>query len=159
MELIGILRQAQPADVDLYFRWANDSVARANGYSTMAIPYADHVQWFAKKLNDPNCLLYVLMSDAIPIGQLRFDMRPTSEAVISYAIDVAMRGKGYGLQLLKLGEEQILRDYPNVQTIVGYVKNSNIASRRVFQKLGYDEFPTNEYPESVMYCKQLFCDN
>jgi RimJ/RimL family protein N-acetyltransferase len=132
------LRRATTEDVDLLFRWANDSTTRENAFSTQKIAYADHVKWFAEKINADNSVLFIYCQDRVPIGQARIDIEGDL-GIISYSIDSAYRLHGHGGRLLALLEAVVLSDFPNVKLLVGRVKKTNIASQRKFEQLMYEK--------------------
>ncbi len=61
-----LLRKVNPADVDLLYKWANDATVRQNAFHTEAIPYENHVKWFAKTLADKSVYHYILYAGASP---------------------------------------------------------------------------------------------
>ena len=146
------IRRATAADAQQYFDWANESSIRANSYSAQPIAWETHIRWFNQKLSDSSVYLYLFLNEeGEPAGQIRFDVNQ-SEAVMSYAIGEAHRGKGYGRQIMVEGMEHLAADYPpRPLTIVGYVKNTNIASKTIFNKLGFIAYSTDNYPDSTRY--------
>lgn len=130
------LRSVCLSDVDLIYEWANDPETRMNSFSTNNIPYADHVEWFRKKLASPGTLFYVLRSGSDDVGQIRLELEGDS-ALISYSIASRFRGRGFGKKIIHLAEEKLEREYPSVHSLVGCVKFANEASQRIFAALGY----------------------
>lgn len=149
------LREIEPKDVDLIYKWANDPTVRANAFNTEQIPYDTHRMWFAKMLADRDILKYILCDDsrkeAPEIGQIRLAIEG-EKAVISYIIDGSMRGKGLGTRMVLMAEEKARDMRPDVIYCVGQVKHDNIASSRVFEKCGYDEQYFEKYME---YTKRI----
>ena len=147
------LRPATNADADLFFAWTNEPSTRANSYSNEPIPYENHVQWILEKLQNPNAYLYVLCDDdGISAGQIRFDVQTaTNEAVISYAIGEQHRGKKYGSFILEKGIATFLHHYGQKITIIGFVKEENLASKHLFKKLGFTPFVAENLPKSIKF--------
>ena len=83
-----------------------------------------------------------LMVDLVPVGQIRLTVK-NEMALISYSIDVEHRGRGYGRTILQMAEEN-LRDQRVCLTLVGYVKEENVASQRAFASLHYRESREND---------------
>ena len=131
------LRKGTEEDLDLIYRWANDPVTRANSFSTDPIPYQDHVNWFHRMLNNPDRILYIMMADTKPVGQIRLDMEG-EEAEISYSIAPKERGKGYGQKIIKLICEEVQKNMPEVLTLVASVKEANLASQKCFLSNGFE---------------------
>ncbi len=150
-------RPTTAADVLLYFEWANEISTRRQSYNSQTIPYSDHVRWFEQKLGSPNTKMYVLCEDQTnkAVGQIRFELRADDTyAIVGYAVGEAHRGKGYGRFILGEGISFFVQEWQKIITIVGFVKNSNKASQRLFLQLGFVAIPTTDYPDSVRFEKQ-----
>jgi RimJ/RimL family protein N-acetyltransferase len=70
------------------------------------------------------------------LGQVRFD-RAGNAAEIDIAVSPAMRGKGIGTLMLKKGCQSYF-ERCNVDRLVAEIKSDNEASRRVFEKAGFE---------------------
>ncbi|MBK9461108.1 MAG: GNAT family N-acetyltransferase [Sphingobacteriales bacterium] len=153
MKKIMYLRRATAADVDLFFSWTNEVSTRANSYNNTPVPYDNHIQWFLQKITNPNTYMYVLCEDTdIAVGQIRFDVDNTlNEAIISYAIGEQHRGKKYGSIILEQGINTFLHDYGQKITIVGFVKEENLASKYLFSKLGFTALVADNLPKSIKF--------
>lgn len=134
------LREAMPLDIDLLYEWANDSVVRNNSFNTDTIPYETHQRWFNKIMQDSSIYQFILMSDDVPIGQIRLnlDNEHKGQAEISYSIARGHRNCGYGRKILQLLREEIKTKYPAIRNLIAKVKPDNIASKKLFEKEGYD---------------------
>ena len=134
--MMVFLRRAQMEDMDLIYEWANDPVTRANSFQQETIPYEVHQQWFQGVMQDPEVILYILMDEQIPVGQIRIRVEgDTGE--ISYSIAPVHRGKGYGRKLLSLAEESIRRDAASVKKLIARVKPENAVSGYLFETEGF----------------------
>lgn len=146
------LRKAEVSDIDLYFKWANDPAARANALHPKTITYEEHVPWFKDKIKSADTLLLVLEENKCPVGQIRFDIEPIKkDAVISYFIAPAYRGKGLGLTILQLGMERLFEQKMNVSNLKAFVKITNIASCRAFERLGFYAHTQNVPQEGFIW--------
>lgn len=139
------LRPAVPDDVDLLFTWTNDPTVRANAFSTEPIPYENHVAWFRGRLQNPDCQIFIGMEQNRPVGVIRVERTKDSPYVgmISYSVDQEARGHGIGTALLR----QICTQEPameGIRILAGQVKLNNLASRKAFEKAGYEEFLRND---------------
>ena len=132
------LRLVTSDDMDLLFEWANDDSVRKNSFSSEKILYESHKKWFAKLLEREDCRQYIYCVDDEPVGQVRVTAEG-ERAEIGYSICAEKRGMGYGKRMLHLVAEQVNKDLPQVQTLMGRVKPENIASSKVFLDLGYEE--------------------
>lgn len=148
------LRPAEAADMLTYFRWANEAEARRNSYRSDPVPLAGHERWFAARLADPDCRLYVAEKDGEPAGQIRFQ-RESSDAWISFSVDSRARGAGAGAWLLREGARKLRSEAGwGAARILGAVKRSNPASLKAFTKAGYvvaEEAPVNGEPSIVYF--------
>lgn len=129
------IRKASKDDVSIYFKWVNESEVRKNSLNIAPIPYEKHIVWFDSKLRNKNTLLFVIEKGNKPVGQVRFD-REDSVGEIDYSIEKKYRGKGYGEIILKNAITKYHQKFP-ADKIVAKVKQSNIASNHVFNKLGF----------------------
>lgn len=130
------LRPACPDDVGLYFNWVNEPEVRRQAIHSEPILWTDHQAWFASKLAAPQSGLFVLLAGALPVGQIRFD-RQCKEAQIDYSLDVLVRQRGWGTQLVAMGIALFEQSDP--VRVRAEVKAENLLSRAVFSRLGFDE--------------------
>ncbi|MGH9775337.1 MAG: UDP-2,4-diacetamido-2,4,6-trideoxy-beta-L-altropyranose hydrolase [Candidatus Acidiferrales bacterium] len=131
------LRRAGEGDRELLWRWANDPEVRSSSFSNRSIAWEEHVSWFAKKLADPNCRMFVGMNDAgMPVGQVRFDVDTHGEAEVDLSVDQANRGCGYGSLLIRCGMEMI-STVAGTRRIHAYLKQENASSQKAFERAGF----------------------
>lgn len=121
----------------LLLTWANDSVVRQNAFCSDPITPQIHRVWFYKRLRDQeNCQIFILETvTGMPIGQVRFE-RSDDAWEISYSLAAEVRGRGLGSRLL---QSAILafRKSRKDGLVFGRVKPGNLASRKVFENLGF----------------------
>ena len=131
------LRQASEDDCRLFWEWANDPEVRAAAFSSDHIAWEVHEQWFARKLYEPNCFLFVAVDDQdTPAGQVRFDVDEEREAEIDVSIDRVKRRLGYGSLLISMGVAELFRITP-MRTVHALIKLHNKASIRAFEEAGF----------------------
>lgn len=131
------LRNVQLIDVELTYRWAKDPVVRMYAHNKEKIKWETHKKWFYNKLADNECEYYILMDKGKDIGSIRFDINENGFAVISYLIDPLFQSKGYGKIILEMGIERLKHRKEKVKKLVGFVLQENIASIKIFEKLGF----------------------
>lgn len=129
-------RYATEADVDLYFKWANDEAVRLNSFNQSAIVYENHFNWFLSKLKDENCFFYLFQQQGEPVGQVR--IQRGEETIIGISIAAAFRGKSLSSAMLMQACDDFLNRYPD-EIIVAYIKVENIASYHSFKKAGFED--------------------
>lgn len=129
-------RQATMEDAELLFAWANDPVVRQFSFSSDPIPWETHVNWLQNKLTQTTALLLIAEAENKPAAFLRFDLNG-QEALISYQIGAAFRGKKLGHRVLQLGMQELKKYLPEVEKAIGFVQPQNIASVRAFEKAAF----------------------
>ncbi|GAB2952552.1 hypothetical protein GCM10027048_17130 [Hymenobacter coalescens] len=138
------VRRATDDDARLYFDWANDPLVRQNAVQTEPISWETHVGWFGRRLADTGAYLYVLEQDGTPVGQVRVEFepkQPEAPGVIDYAVAPAWRGRGLGAAILEQALTQLRHERTGSWAVVGRVKAHNVASARVFERLGFQRQP------------------
>jgi len=125
-------------DLELFFDWANDTAVRKNAISSDPIEFEGHTRWFKQKLEDKDTYIYILKADHQPVGQIRFELEE-KEAVIGYSIAKESRGRGFGTVLVEFGLDKLKRECNRFLKYKAVVKAHNIASWKVFEKLGFDQ--------------------
>ncbi|HEY8049495.1 MAG TPA: UDP-2,4-diacetamido-2,4,6-trideoxy-beta-L-altropyranose hydrolase [Ramlibacter sp.] len=132
------LREASASDEALLLEWANDPGVRRQGFSTKAIGASEHHAWFARRLANPACRIFIASSRAgMPVAQVRFEKRG-AHWVIGYSIDAAFRGCGLARPLLA-GTMAALQQHDPAARFEAWVKPDNGASLRTFRGLGFAE--------------------
>lgn len=142
------LRKAEKKDMDTLFVWANDAQVRKYAFHTEKISHDEHVAWYARRLADKDCSIFLLESDGKSVGQVRFEIE-AGEATIDYSVDALERGKGYGTDLIKMGMQQLKEMRPDVKTYLAQVKYENMASAKVFEKCGFRKNEKKDFIEFV----------
>ncbi|SDJ32813.1 UDP-2,4-diacetamido-2,4,6-trideoxy-beta-L-altropyranose hydrolase [Pedobacter sp. ok626] len=131
------IRRATITDLDKTYQWANSSEIRKYFINTEPVALEQHIKWFTAKVGQGGCHYFIGEIKGEIFGSIRFDRKEDS-AEVSYLIDEAHQGQGLGVILLKKGLEEFIIQTPQpVKTIKGIVLESNLASIKVFQKLGY----------------------
>ena len=123
-------------DMKSVFDLSNDDLVRANSFNQEKINWENHKQWFNEKLNNKNCIFYMIKDYKNNlISQVRLD-KNADEGDISISISSEFRGKGYGVKILKYASEKFLSE-AKIKKINAYVKPTNKASKAIFEKAGY----------------------
>ncbi|WP_084568720.1 UDP-2,4-diacetamido-2,4,6-trideoxy-beta-L-altropyranose hydrolase [Chloroflexus sp. Y-396-1] len=131
------LRRVREDDCRLLWEWANEKETRASSFSSDPIPWDKHVQWFTRKLLEPNCFFFIAVNrENAPIGQVRFDIDTDGEAEISINIDKDKRGLGYGTLLISKAVNEVFR-LTHIRSVHAFIKPNNEASIRAFERAGF----------------------
>jgi UDP-2,4-diacetamido-2,4,6-trideoxy-beta-L-altropyranose hydrolase len=144
------IRKVRKDDLMLCYEWANDPMVRAQSFNSNTIPLSEHEQWFNSKLQDPHSFYYILELENNPFAQIRFQVS-NSGTILSYLVDQNYRNKGLGTTILSKGIGAFIKDFNKETDIIGFVKFSNIASRRSFEKLNFEKQEAVEYDASYKY--------
>lgn len=131
------LRNASIEDLEITHDWANHPHTRQYAFNQRFISKEEHYEWFSGKISDQNCIYKLLISGDEPIGSIRFDING-NEGLISYLIAPYQKGKGLGKKLLELSVLSLEKERTDVNLIKGLVKKENIASIKIFEKLGFN---------------------
>lgn len=139
------LRNAQTEDSMLLFGWINEPAVRQFSLNPAPVPLAMHTSWYQHKLSDKNCFIFIAEISKEPVGMIRFDLQ-NNEAIISYLLDTAYRGKGLGVYLLLKGIQKLKGASSRFKTISALVQHHNGASVRAFEKAGFTSIPDSDRP-------------
>lgn len=145
------VRHAGLDDEACLLDWANDPATRRRGFHPDPISEASHHRWFHEHLRDlDGCRLYIIETEeGIPLGQVRFQ-RDEESWEVHYSLAQPFRGRGLGRPLLRSALLKARQELPGT-TIVGQVKPDNVASRRIFESLGFATREAAVDAESVVY--------
>jgi RimJ/RimL family protein N-acetyltransferase len=151
-----VLRRATMDDLDTTFKWASDDTVRKFSLNTHRISFPEHKTWFTSKLQDKNCLIFIVERDEVAIGSVRFDVNDKSEALISYLIAPELHGLGLGKSILHEAMKQ-LAGLEKIRVLKGVVLDENIPSIKVFERLGYSRSSIGD--GKLLYEKILIDDD
>lgn len=131
------LRRAGPDDALQVWQWNNEPSARAVSLSSAAIPWHSHQNWFAAKLADPHCRLWIAEHQGQAVGVVRVDGE-RHHGTISTALAPEARGLGYGRRLLELACRRYCGE--TGQTAVhAAILADNFASLKAFAAAGFQQ--------------------
>ncbi|MFC1644079.1 GNAT family N-acetyltransferase [Candidatus Omnitrophota bacterium] len=128
-------REAALGDCDLFYKWRNEELVRANSFNTGIVDYDEHAKWFHGKIDNDRCKMFVLTIEEKPVGQIRFDMKEEA-AEISVSICSEYRGRSLGKEGIKLLSDHIISNN-YAKKILAYIKNGNDSSLKAFIATGY----------------------
>lgn len=136
-----ILRPAEDTDCRFYYTLVNDPEVRRNSFQSAPIPWEQHQSWFARRLASADSRLWVLIAAGLPVGQVRLDRHDT-RAHIDYSLDPLVRGRGWGPVIITLGLAAFFSEHD--MPVRAEVKSGNLASRAIFEKLGFRAVPAEQ---------------
>lgn len=144
------LRPVTLDDVHILYQWRNEKLVRQNSFETQIIPFIEHQNWLQCVLQDKNILFYIMMCDDKEVGQVRINIE-NNFGMIDYSIHLRYRCMGYGKTILKMIENEMYKIYGNKISLVGKVKNNNVASQKIFEQLGYTKEDKEQYIQYTKY--------
>lgn len=142
------LREAAMEDALDILKWRNDEKSREGSFSKETIKIPQHLEWYKKKMADPDSHLFILMDGETKVGHIRLDCQ-ADVAEISYMIAPDHRGKGYGKEILHLVEDSAMS---GTKVLVGFTLPGNAGSRKCFADNGYRELTAGDV---ICYIKTL----
>lgn len=150
------LRFAKEDDCRFLFELRNDPDTRRYAFHSEELDYGRHQQWFHESLKNPlRNILILCDKDHRQVGQIRFDRNPRKgEAEIDIAIAPALRGKGYGLALLKEAVTVFFNNFEE-SVLIAKVKNENGASMKIFEKAGFSLSGSSEHHVVLTYRREV----
>jgi len=125
------VRPATMADAELLLAWRNDPDTRAWSRTSDTISLADHRDWLATALDNPERRFLIAEYDDRPVGTVRFDYGNDAWEV-SITLAPAARGRRLALPVLLTAEAALANP-----TIHAIVHRDNAASRALFHHAGY----------------------
>lgn len=130
------LRPIKESDINVTFSWANDPETRNNSFNSKLIKLEEHSKWFLSKVNDENAHYYICEVNGRPAGLVRFDYDKATRAyIIGITIDQNFRGKKLATSFLKQACESFT--VTSEDTILAFIKEENIASKKAFERAGF----------------------
>lgn len=130
------LRPAQPRDEKTLLLWRNHPSVVAQSFTAGPVPPETHARWFADKLSDPDCLLFLAeQGPGTLVGQVRFDIEEEL-AVISICVAPEYQGQGLGTAMTRKACALLWTDRPGV-VVQALVKPQNAASAAMFLSAGF----------------------
>lgn len=132
------LRPATMADADQLFEWRNDPMTREWSASNAPVERQDHDRWmqFNVLQGYPQHLVMIADSDLGSVGVVRFDAERRD--VMRYRVSITMAPKFRG-QKLSHGVLAEACRHMLESTLLADIKVANAASRRIFEKCGFEE--------------------
>jgi RimJ/RimL family protein N-acetyltransferase len=143
------IRNCTKNDLDLVYNWSNDKLVRNQSFNSDEITKEGHEEWFSKKLQSQKSLLFINEFKKEPAGLVRLEIAE-SNSVIGILIDEKFRGKGLSYLMLEKSASAYFET--QYKPILAYIKQSNIASVKAFEKANFKFFKkdvVNEFPTLV----------
>ena len=129
-----VLREIKLNDSKVLLNWRNDELTRNNSKNSDYVEINEHEKFIKEILTCQTRTQYILEYNNIPVGTIREDCMDENNFELSYTINPDYRGKKIGQVLMQIylidRKGQFFCD----------VKNSNIPSIKMIEKLGFKLF-------------------
>lgn len=129
-------RPATASDAGDLLAWRNAPGTRAASRTTHEIGDAEHTEWLARTLADPNRTLLIAERDGVAMASVRLD-RAGRQAEISIAVAPAHQAVGIGTQAIREVTELELAARPELDRVVASINAGNERSGVAFERAGY----------------------
>lgn len=130
------VRRAFMADAAMLHSWRNTAEVRAASFDSRELGLAQHLEWMARVLADPQRFLLVVQVDGEDGGCVRFD-RQAERAIISVYLAPGWLHRGIGSAVISAASIWLFANEPRVMAIDAAIMPSNEPSRRAFERAGY----------------------
>ena len=130
------LKKADFTDIEFLFYLRN--IPQYYQYYThpKAVQWEEHINWIMPiLLGTDKRDLYIITADNTKAGQVRIDYT-ADMAEVSVALIEDFRGKGIAFEALEKAIKKAKKE-KGVNTFRAHVHQNNIASQKLFEKLGY----------------------
>lgn len=151
----------QPADAATLFAIYSDREAmKYRGSPPMSQQAEAYTMIAQQAMHSPQMLKLRLglrtKVEQVLIGTLllRWHEAAANECEIGFSFGKSYWGKGYGKETLRMVEEQ-LRLQDRIDIITAWSVKQNLASVRIFTKAGFRQIAQGEYPDSILWHKNV----
>jgi spore coat polysaccharide biosynthesis protein SpsF len=128
------IRKAEHKDIQNVYMLFVDKTVRLASKDPSSITLEEHEVWFNSRILQDE--FFILEKNGEFVGEVRVDKK-NNENVVSIELVKKHRNKGYGFEALRKCLQLI-----NKSNVVAYIKSNNIASIKLFQKVGFVELLT-----------------
>lgn len=125
------LRRATLGDCEQIWSWNFAPDVRARSLHAEAVSFAEHSQWFARRVADRDDPIWVIETLAGPVGVVRLDTVGRGLTRISIALAAAARSRGIGRRAISAVCQRWGRP------IFAEILADNLASRACFEACGF----------------------
>jgi len=142
------LRAMGPDDARQVLQWRNDDRVRLAMTDQHIISPAEHADWFAQIQADPSQHHYVFECAGTPLGVMNLKSLD-SDGLIEWGFYLGERWapRGSGAVMGKLGLRTAFTSL-GAREVRGRVVDTNLASLRLHEKLGFDRLPVSQQDAS-----------
>lgn len=133
------LRPVRESDADILLAWQQIPETRRFARNPDVPDRCEHLRWLSGKLDDPGCLMNIILHGGDAAGVARLD-RMAEGYEVSIAVDPERYRQGLGAIALTL-----LQQLAPGADLWAHVQAGNAASRALFQRAGYAETEKSDW--------------
>lgn len=143
-------RSASMNDAKDLWKWTNDPATRAASFNSDPIPWENHITWLEQQLNSEQVLFWIVESEKIKYGVVRYNLNveAENEAVISIGLAPESRGLGLAPLIITKSSLHFFEKHPEYD-IIAWIKPENKASHISFIRANFENYPSPEYPDRL----------
>ena len=127
------LRPVLAADGDIILDWQRRPETRRFARNPNVPSKAEHFSWMRAKLDDPGCVMNLILHGEIPAGFVRLD-----RAAAGYEVSIAIAPEHFRLGIGSIALALLHQLLPD-EDLWAHVHDENVASRTLFRRAGYAE--------------------
>ncbi|MFD2369378.1 UDP-4-amino-4,6-dideoxy-N-acetyl-beta-L-altrosamine N-acetyltransferase [Brevibacillus sp. GCM10020057] len=130
------LREIEESDLELLLNWRNSDRIRKQMYHDSLISLEEHRAWFERVSKWDHCKYLLFLVDEEPYGHVNFTEISLDKRSAKWGFYIGKEAapKGLGTKMALLALDYI---FSIIDTVYGEVLNTNIASLKYHQKLGF----------------------
>ena len=131
------LRFATLADAHRVFLWRNDPWIVSLGTTGRGVAWREHYEWFTETIRGDKRLMFIILKNDEPIGQVRVDQRDEDTGEVSIYLLREHTGQGYGVVALRQACHEAFQTW-SIRRILALIRTNNQASQSAFSKIGFE---------------------
>jgi RimJ/RimL family protein N-acetyltransferase len=133
-------RKAGWQDLFFLYRLRNQPETYRFFRNNRPVKFIEHFLWLSRVF-PPNSdkTLYVVLSNGVKVGQIRFDRLKQDSSEVSISITKNQMGKGIMSYVFPQATKAYLHAYPDVKNIYAFIQPTNKASIHFFEKLKFSK--------------------
>lgn len=147
------LRKATIQDSQQIFELSNQEYVRKYSINQKPILWETHKNWYQQVLSSKKHLFFIVTNHSNQVlGQIRYE-RITNYAVISISLSEMLIGKKVSQPLIQQSLMMIQQEWKDIREITAYISNENIASKKTFERVGFE---MNAHEEDNKLLKYIY---
>ena len=133
------VRLAVAEDAMIAWSWRNNEATRRYFFEQSPVGLETHLAWWKRSLSNPQCVLLVGKMGDKDVGVIRYDLINARQAKVSIYLNPEITGLGVGKRLLKVSRDWLLRNHPEIETVIAEILLDNVSSLKAFRAVGFQE--------------------